>query len=795
MFHVKDSRSFNFTVLVFHTVVFFVLIHSCGGQSQVVGPSQPIVATVGEDVVLPCYLDPVVNAFDWTVEWARPDLNPKYILRRRHGAEMENKKHPSYEGRTSMFIDELQHGNVSLKLSKVKISDEGTYRCFIIDLDRSSNVQLVVGAASSPVIQEATEVSGQLQCESGGWYPEPEVSWLDGEGRLLPAGPAETVRGPDDGLFTISSRVTVEKKHGNNFTCRVQQKNIQQTREAHVLVPDHFFVVSSPPSPPDTSDGPHVIIASVTVCAALVFLAVVFFVVWKRRQKNFRNTRRSCEDGAEEERTDSSAGDNSGLLVVMERERERAPLMAGREEENNVDSRGEEKIESQSERQDLFVKNQQPERRRHVDGTDGEREEKSVNDEREALSPTEGQTHQQQDMRGRNDKDEGEQTMDSGPPIKLMTGGQNIDQEVTKEEETQKDLDTNKKETKLEEEKEKNQVKKEEETRQEPMKDVDKKETNVKGKKPKKEREQERGRKGGSESTGKKKQENQREEMKDEAEGQKMETRKEREKDLLVKQKQQRSAAEDEDEKEKDQKEKQKVENQKEEINENMKREERMKNERKLQADEKREEEIKLKTQKGDVKYVDTNKKETKLENETGKNEEQRNTAMTEKKNCRMFHVKDSRSFNFTVLVFHTVVFFVLIHSCGGQSQVVGPSQPIVATVVSLLFKAPLSYFFGHFQVLRPHLSSRRPQKSVDSYSVSLEAGIRSRRCRGWTVRDASSSAGPAETVRGPDGLFTAISSRVTVEKKHGNNFTCRVQQKNIQQTREAHVLVPGKDH
>ncbi len=41
-----------------------------------------------------------------------------------------------------------------------------------------------------------------LQCESKGWYPQPEVVWLDGEGNVLSAGPAETVKGPDD-LFSV----------------------------------------------------------------------------------------------------------------------------------------------------------------------------------------------------------------------------------------------------------------------------------------------------------------------------------------------------------------------------------------------------------------------------------------------------------------------------------------------------------------------------------------------------------------------------------------------------------------
>uniref|UniRef100_A0A671TLF1 Ig-like domain-containing protein n=1 Tax=Sparus aurata TaxID=8175 RepID=A0A671TLF1_SPAAU len=206
-------------------------------QNTVVGPAQPVVAAVGQDIVLPCHLEPAANASEMTVEWTRPDLEPRFVYVWRDGVELESKKHPVYEGRTSVFSDELKHGNISLKLSRVRISDEGRYRCFIPDVGDSS-VQLIPGAVSSPfIVRIERSSSGHvvLQCESTGWYPEPEVFWLDGEGNLLSAGPTETVRGPDD-LYTVSSRVTVEKRHSNSFTCRVQQNHTNQTRETLIHV-------------------------------------------------------------------------------------------------------------------------------------------------------------------------------------------------------------------------------------------------------------------------------------------------------------------------------------------------------------------------------------------------------------------------------------------------------------------------------------------------------------------------------------------------------------------------------
>ncbi|XP_038588158.1 butyrophilin subfamily 3 member A2-like isoform X3 [Micropterus salmoides] len=214
--------------------------------SELICSRQPIVALAGDDVILPCHLEPAVSAGSETVVWTKPDLDPKYIHFHHDGRLMYQFQNPSYYYRTRLFVDELTKGNVSVKIFSVKISDSGKYFCFLQSLQMEASIQLTVGAVSSPIIQVVSDNSDSvvLQCESAGWYPEPEVFWLDGEGNLLSAGPTETVRGPDD-LYTVSSRVTVEKRHSNNFTCRVQQKDINQTRDTHIQVTADFFTVSS----------------------------------------------------------------------------------------------------------------------------------------------------------------------------------------------------------------------------------------------------------------------------------------------------------------------------------------------------------------------------------------------------------------------------------------------------------------------------------------------------------------------------------------------------------------------
>ncbi|XP_044040999.1 butyrophilin subfamily 3 member A3-like [Siniperca chuatsi] len=240
----NHGESFR-TFIGLHFLV--LLMQPFGALLELICSHQPIVALVGDDVILRCYLEPPISASSETVVWTKPGLDPEYIHVHQDGRLLYQLQNPSYHNRTRLFVEELTNGNVSMKIFRVKISDAGKYFCFLPSIHEEASIQLTVGAVSTPIIEVTLNKSGSavLQCESAGWYPEPEVFWLHGEGTLFSAGPTETVRGPDD-LYTVSSRVTVVKGHGNNFICRVQQQNINQARETHIHVPaDHFTVLSS----------------------------------------------------------------------------------------------------------------------------------------------------------------------------------------------------------------------------------------------------------------------------------------------------------------------------------------------------------------------------------------------------------------------------------------------------------------------------------------------------------------------------------------------------------------------
>uniref|UniRef100_A0A671UTS9 Ig-like domain-containing protein n=1 Tax=Sparus aurata TaxID=8175 RepID=A0A671UTS9_SPAAU len=287
----KAELSFFKTSVLQYTVILLLLTGSCGGQAPGAQPPVRMVTLVGEDVVLPCHLEPPLDAVSKSVEWARPDLQPRFVHVWHEGGDLLENQNPSYKGRTSVSVDNLKQGDLSLFLSAVKLSDNGLYRCFFPSQDKKIHVELVVGSVASPVIAgiNINSTAEVLQCESTGWYPEPEVFWLDGEGNLLSAGPTETVRGPDD-LYTVSSRVTVEKRHSNSFTCRVQQNHINQTRETEIKVSADCLEF--------TSCSAHV---AVLVVFVLLFIVAAACVVWKWRQIQTKERKKQQEDQTERE--------------------------------------------------------------------------------------------------------------------------------------------------------------------------------------------------------------------------------------------------------------------------------------------------------------------------------------------------------------------------------------------------------------------------------------------------------------------------------------------------------------
>uniref|UniRef100_A0A8C1P5K2 Ig-like domain-containing protein n=1 Tax=Cyprinus carpio TaxID=7962 RepID=A0A8C1P5K2_CYPCA len=201
---------------------------SISERYEVVGPADPVLAVAGEEVILPCSVKPNISVVDMRVEWFRSDLKDTQLVHLYDDhVDKNTDQSQSYRGRTKLNHQELQRGDASLQLSSVRVSDEGLYKCFIESKswhdDVTVDVRVEVVGHPPVITVDGFDHSGglHLQCESEGWYPEPDLEWLDSEEVSLSSETTETHRNTDG--FSVKHTITVH--HSDKIHCRVKLRH------------------------------------------------------------------------------------------------------------------------------------------------------------------------------------------------------------------------------------------------------------------------------------------------------------------------------------------------------------------------------------------------------------------------------------------------------------------------------------------------------------------------------------------------------------------------------------------
>ena len=93
------------------------------------GPSDPIVAVLGGDTVLPCRVSPPISAEDMELRWFRSKFSEAVFIYQNR-VERNGEQIARYVGRTSLVRDFLAQGEAAVRIQKVQVSDNGLYTCF-----------------------------------------------------------------------------------------------------------------------------------------------------------------------------------------------------------------------------------------------------------------------------------------------------------------------------------------------------------------------------------------------------------------------------------------------------------------------------------------------------------------------------------------------------------------------------------------------------------------------------------------------------------------------------------------
>ncbi|KAK7171300.1 hypothetical protein R3I94_001292 [Phoxinus phoxinus] len=128
----------------------------------VVVPRDQIVAHVGSTVTLPCWISPPENAEALEIRWYRHDQFSNPVLFYQHG-KIQDVQEESYRNRSSLTVwsDQsggLKDGDVSLRLEKLTVQDEGSFHCYISGESEYDSSKVVLNLTDLPDSPDSSDL-------------------------------------------------------------------------------------------------------------------------------------------------------------------------------------------------------------------------------------------------------------------------------------------------------------------------------------------------------------------------------------------------------------------------------------------------------------------------------------------------------------------------------------------------------------------------------------------------------------------------------------------------------------
>ncbi|KAF4013495.1 hypothetical protein G4228_004671 [Cervus hanglu yarkandensis] len=208
---------------------------------SVTGPSEPIVAMLGADTVLPCRVYPAMNVESMEIRWFRNQFSEAVFVYQ-NGMEQVGEQLVDFKGRAELVKDYITEGRVAVRIHSLRVSDNGMYKCFFkkgTDFEEAVLELKVIGLGSDPrVFLVGPEDGGiRLKCTGKGWFPQPEVQWEDAKGEKIPSVSEDEIQ-DDDGLFQIEASLIVRDSSKTQVSCSMKNPFFGQEQVETIFIPD-----------------------------------------------------------------------------------------------------------------------------------------------------------------------------------------------------------------------------------------------------------------------------------------------------------------------------------------------------------------------------------------------------------------------------------------------------------------------------------------------------------------------------------------------------------------------------
>ncbi|XP_044531209.1 butyrophilin subfamily 1 member A1-like [Gracilinanus agilis] len=247
-------------------------------QFKVLGPTQPIVATLDKDVTLSCHLSPLMSAEHMDIRWLRSQFSEAVFVFQ-NGREQVGEQMEEYMGRTEFIRDFIDEGRVAVKIYNVKMSDNGEYQCIFKEGDAYEKTVFEVRVASLGSALhfhlEGYEDGGiRLACTAEGWFPRPQVQCRDNSGGKLPFL-SETQVQDKAGFFHVKTLIVVQDSSVRNVSCSIHNLLLDQGKVSTIDISESFF--------PKTSPWKKALTGILAVVGILLGISI-FFILKERKE-------------------------------------------------------------------------------------------------------------------------------------------------------------------------------------------------------------------------------------------------------------------------------------------------------------------------------------------------------------------------------------------------------------------------------------------------------------------------------------------------------------------------------
>ncbi|XP_036899223.1 putative selection and upkeep of intraepithelial T-cells protein 1 homolog isoform X1 [Sturnira hondurensis] len=224
--------------------LFLQVMTSTPEEWTVVTSTGHLMATVGGQAELSCQLSPPQSAEHMEVSWFKGS-HFKLVHLYRDGREVNGKTAPEYMDRIEFVKEAIEDGKVTLRLHNISISDNGLYQCSFKDSEFRGvavmNLSVTALGLETQICIQAPSTGGlMVECNSGGWFPQPQMEWRDDKGEVVPHL-SKSYSQDEVGLFYVKMIVFLTNKSQGNVICYIRNPLSSEEKQISIFLADALF--------------------------------------------------------------------------------------------------------------------------------------------------------------------------------------------------------------------------------------------------------------------------------------------------------------------------------------------------------------------------------------------------------------------------------------------------------------------------------------------------------------------------------------------------------------------------